>query len=909
MSIDLYNGHINTLRNAQENDTLAVFVGAGFSIATDDNLYKPWSKLIDVLKNELYLQDSLDYLKIAQLYELEHGRLKTKNILQKQFPSNDVPGELQNLLVALKPHYIITTNWDCLIDNKINENTNSYGYDIIVNDHDLVEKQNPNKLIKMHGDFKHDNFVFTEDDYLNYSDNFPLIENFIKSIMSTHTILFLGYSFNDINLKQIVNWIQKHSKHRPPAFMVIRNGKYNHSEEKYLNNFDIKILPLSDADGFDKDIQSLLKKIKTDIESNYFYASEYVLSKLKPLDSQSVILTDQVVNRLTNCIITHDKFSRSILEFTTDYFTWDKDHEKLKIYQGFVDELNKPEDALSNSKITEIKSILHKADIHGVMITSLLSDKPRYTNFDGNQNTLPYENDESSLNFDFPFKDCNETDIILRLLNIYNLFSIESYEKAFEQCIQLIKYLHKNNHTKLLLITYLNHNVLLRLLKIDSIKKVKYKDYKEINIDKEYRNLSKKEQNECSEIYNFCSFSYLYEKSFFVRQELIKVEGLTQTIKDGGFAYSADGSKYFAEHKNLIDYVISNGILIEHYTEFQAINKTYVEIAFNRKTQSSEINLDKYELFSCIKYFNKEELYLLFNKFINIETKSKKLKLSEDIITWLVDVSLHNCIKNYTNKNNVSTRHERFIVNILFILSFVEMPDNIKQNLLKEIQILINNARNTLGLFEAINNFFGIQYNLFQSKFPAEDIMSIIETLLNKYIHGQVNLYEHEAITQNKLSNLFGHIYSLKFEFKNLKLLENFLLRVKLNDEDIRDLTYIVQYILLAIYFTADEACKSKIKEFIATVKNKKNDDTEGDIIFQLTLLQAKIYDNYDDIVKQLETYLQQQKEDNVLSSRLLVIQKQVEDISKEHSEFKQSLNLINELVERYNSDKPQSYI
>ena len=449
----------------------------------------------------------------------------------------------------------------------------------------------------------------------------------------------------------------------------------------------------------------------------------------------------------------------------------------------------------------------------------------------------------------------------------------------------------------------------MRLLKSDFILKDKYIDEKEINIDKEYRNFSKKEQNECSEIYNFCSFSYLYKKSFFVRQDLIKIEKLTQTIKDGGFAYSADGTKYFAEHKNLIDYVISNGILIEDYLEFQAINKTYVEIAFNRRMQSSEINLEKYELFSCIKYFSKEELYLFFNRFINIENKSKKLKFSEENITWLVDISLHNCIKDFTNKNNVSSRHERFIVNILFILSFVEIPDNMKSNIIKEIKILINKARNTFGLFDAINYFFGLQYNLFQSIFPAEDIMSIIETLLIKYIHGQVNIYEHDAITQNKLSNLFGHIYFLKFEFNNLKLLDSFLLRVKLNDENIHDLTYIAQYILLAIYFAADEACKLKIKEFIITVKDKKNDDTEGKLIFLLTLLQAKILNNYEDIAKQLEVHLKQQKEGNIFSSRFFVLQKQIESISKEHSEFKQSLNLINELLERYNSNKPPSYI
>ena len=907
ISLNLYNGYINTLRKAQENNTLAVFVGAGFSIATDEKLYKPWSALIDVLQKELGIEDKTEYLKVAQLYELEHGRLKIKSILQSQFPDNDIPGELQGLLVSLKPHYIVTTNWDCLIDNEIHKNGEKY--DIIVNDQELVEKQRSNKLIKMHGDFYHDNFVFTEDDYLNYSERFPLIENFIKSILSTHTILFLGYSFSDIDLKQIVNWIQKHSVYRPPAFRVIRNGEYNHSEEKYLDKFGIKVLPLSDADGFDKDLQGLLRKIKDNTPPTPFDASEYILSRLQPLDCQSVILTDQIVNQLTNCIITHDKFSRSILEFTIDYFTWDKDHEKLRIYQNFINELNKSEDTLSNSKIAEIKSILFKADIHGVMITSLLSDKPRYQNFDGNQNIPPYDNDEKSLDFDFSIIDCKETDIISRLLNIYNLFSIELYEEAYEQCKQLIKYLHKCKHTNLLFIAYLNYNTILRTLKININKENKYKDDKEINIEKEYRSLLNKEQNECREIFDFCSFSYLYRKSFYVRQDLIKIKEQIRSIENGGFTFSSDGTSYFAEHKNLIDYVVSNGILIESFVEFQVINKTFVEIALNRKMQSSEIDLNKYEIFSCIKYFKNDELLSLFNIHFNNEIKPKKLKLSDKIITWLIDDSLHNCIKNYINKKIVSSSNDIYISNILSILSFVEVLDNNKANILKEIKLLLNNARNTLGLFEAINNFFGRQYNLFKPKFLEEDIFAIIETLLKKYIDGQVNGYEYAAITQNKLSNLFGYIYILEFKFTNITLLDAFLSKVKLNNEEIHDLTYIAQYILLAIYFAADEECKSKIKDFIFYVKEIKNNDTEGNLIFLLTLLQVKIHDDYKGVAEQLETHLQQQKEKNLFSSRLFSMQKQVEDINKEHCEFKQSLNLINELIERYNSNKLPSYI
>jgi len=60
----------------------------------------------------------------------------------------------------------------------------------------------------MHGDFNNHNIVFKEDDYLDYQYNFPLIENYIKSILSTHTVLFSGCSYNDINYKQIMKWLQ-----------------------------------------------------------------------------------------------------------------------------------------------------------------------------------------------------------------------------------------------------------------------------------------------------------------------------------------------------------------------------------------------------------------------------------------------------------------------------------------------------------------------------------------------------------------------------------------------------------------------------------------------------------------------------------------------------------------------------
>lgn len=50
----------------------------------------------------------------------------------------------------------------------------------------------------------------------------------------------MGYSYGDINLKQITKWIQNNSKVMPPMFLVV--SKENKNQSKYLENFGIKTI-------------------------------------------------------------------------------------------------------------------------------------------------------------------------------------------------------------------------------------------------------------------------------------------------------------------------------------------------------------------------------------------------------------------------------------------------------------------------------------------------------------------------------------------------------------------------------------------------------------------------------------------------------------------------------------------
>ena len=236
--------HLKNIIDANNDNRLAIFVGAGVSKNSETKGLKlpTWNDLIDDLKKDLELTDETDFLKIAQLYYLEFKEHSYLKKLKDYFPDNIRPSLIHKQIFELNPQIIITTNWDTILEKAIEDN--AYIYDVIRCDEDLVKSTLQKKVVKMHGDFKNHNIVFKEDDYLNYQYNFPLIENYIKSILSTHTVLFLGYSYNDINLKQIMKWLQNYSKVQPPRYLTVFNE--NSTQNKYLENHGINIFLLDE---------------------------------------------------------------------------------------------------------------------------------------------------------------------------------------------------------------------------------------------------------------------------------------------------------------------------------------------------------------------------------------------------------------------------------------------------------------------------------------------------------------------------------------------------------------------------------------------------------------------------------------------------------------------------------------
>jgi hypothetical protein len=358
-----------------------------------------------------------------------------------------------------------------------------------------------------------------------------------------------------------------------------------------------------------------------------------------------------------------------------------------------------------------------------------------------------------------------------------------------------------------------------------------------------------------------------------------------------------------------MEFVLCNGILIEQYVEYRAINKAYVEIALKRQLQNNVIVLNKYELFVCIKYFRNDELKLLFEQNVASKRKEQKFQPDKAEVEWQISSVLQNCTKYYTNKNTRSILKD-YIINDLYLLSYIKLTNDETKEILAYLAKMVNDARNTMDIFETINLFFGRQFNLYHTEFDGEKIIGLIESLLDKYIRGSCNLYERESLKHNKIFNLFAYLEFLKNKFSNLGIIERLLKKLTVQYEDITDLTYIAQNLLLCLYQVSNEECQIKIKEYILSFQGKENpDDIEGNLSFLLSLLQLNFINDFLSIANKLEDYLKQRKSDKIVSSRIFGIKRQVETLQKNHSEFTNCITLLDELIEWYNLNKFPSYI
>lgn len=205
-------------------DAAAIFVGAGVSIGAG---YPSWKELLREIGEELGV-DSGDVHDLAALAQWSvrksAGRTRVNNVIRAAIsPDRSIPAPLHTI-ARLPIRSLWTTNYDRLIERAFAEINRPI--DIVSAASDLALRPRPGaaRLFKMHGSVDRlDDIVIATDDYELYRLNRGAFLPILQAHMTSFSMLFMGLSFTDPNVRHVLSLIRESFSASPPEhFAIVR---------------------------------------------------------------------------------------------------------------------------------------------------------------------------------------------------------------------------------------------------------------------------------------------------------------------------------------------------------------------------------------------------------------------------------------------------------------------------------------------------------------------------------------------------------------------------------------------------------------------------------------------------------------------------------------------------------------
>ena len=213
-----------------------LWVGAGFSgyagIPSGNQLME---QLIATSGQREYLEGLQEKTlnNIAEEYVQLHGRQELLKVVKKEIDIHPADISLHLKLKEIPQiNTVITTNYDKLFEIAYGESI----FSIVRNTGLPMIERNKVKIFKIHGDIDNlDSIVITKSDYNNYfsyQEGQP-IWNMIRSLIATHSILFIGYSIGDANIQTILGETIKYLEGNHNECFLVTPYMPEHKAEAY----------------------------------------------------------------------------------------------------------------------------------------------------------------------------------------------------------------------------------------------------------------------------------------------------------------------------------------------------------------------------------------------------------------------------------------------------------------------------------------------------------------------------------------------------------------------------------------------------------------------------------------------------------------------------------------------------
>ena len=852
MSNNFIEASIKKIQEASENNKLIVFVGAGVSANSG---MPTWSELIEDMAGELGGFDSEKpqdlYLKIPQYYFNERGEKEYFDKLNEVFFQKKYkPNFIHKEIFKLKPSHIITTNYDTLLE----ESAISEGqfYHTVKQDLDLAYNTLNKTIIKMHGDFENRNIVLKEDDYLNYSFNFTLIENYIKSLIATNTVLFIGYSVNDANFNLIFQWVKSILKnHFQPAYLIESSKQYLRMEHEYYKNRGINILyydeisHLKENKVFDESnwrgnrLYDVISHFSNYDKANRKNDLQIIYERLIYFEKMNFIMPDQILqNQKWGAVIYNINGNRTL----------DILEENNILYRVFSESDKYTDDW----RFKSILSIFEKSNIRGIsiegkVIFELKNEKYYLTNL---ENSI-IENDSflNPLNVD-NFTESNEEDYFLMLKKASRYVENECFLEAFKY-YKIIS--SKSFQDKEYLIYYISefnrkHVGKYALHHINSNQREELKsEIDELDLNDVFYKLPVRERKGLKFLTDIHNFNFIYKVQNSLNKQLNQIKGTKRTVERGGFSINNSLNKNFTITKNLWLFLNANYLCLDKYLEVQSVYFNFIEGVFASYSTNSEaarrnslgISVRKIEMLSLF------EVYIIITKLKTSELENtlldyniKEIDITEEAYQYIIKV-LEKMVENILNQINIK-KSELYICNLLTLLSKVKLNSNQANDVATKIISLIKEKKFFMYL-KYINKYIVSVAN--KNLITQDVILDYLENYLKIYQHNRKIIDIDSSGFYENLALIYKD--NDKFPIDNQELSNCIGTACEYYEKNDKDsLNEILLHIIIPIFKKMKEKHRKKVIHLSQKILNdiKKKEKTENNNTKSLQSIDIKFY-------------------------------------------------------------------
>lgn len=266
------------LIQAVESSNLVPFIGAGISrhaITKGSKPFPTWKDFIQELKglardenlsedDEKQIDELVEqgkFLMAAQALkeEIEEGKLE--RFIERRFTSTGAePGPIHHALFKLRPHLIMTTNYDQLLEDAYAKEFGTQVSPVTPkNSHKVQQVLKGYRqwidrpiIFKIHGTATEpEEIVFAEKDYRTLLYSKPGYRAVLSAVFVTKIVLMLGFSFSDPEISTVLQTLREGFRERSsPDYIVLRKGIKGKVEKRRLSrDFGLEVIEYEPTEG------------------------------------------------------------------------------------------------------------------------------------------------------------------------------------------------------------------------------------------------------------------------------------------------------------------------------------------------------------------------------------------------------------------------------------------------------------------------------------------------------------------------------------------------------------------------------------------------------------------------------------------------------------------------------------